>query len=84
MHSPLQRTNPYKVLHELWKVYAIIILMFFNPRLTIEMWEQAPLSPNGKQEGFVCTEWRSPAVFLMWQHEPAAQSPASESNLKGL
>lgn len=46
MHFPLQRTSPYKVLSELWKVYAIIIQMFFNPRLTIVMWEQAPLSPN--------------------------------------
>lgn len=49
MHSPLQRTNPYEVLSELWKVYAIISQMFFNPRLTIVMWEQAPLGPDGKQ-----------------------------------
>lgn len=59
----LQRTKPYKVLHELWKVYAIIIQILFNPRLTIETWEQAPLSANRKQWG--C----SPAIVLMWQHD---------------
>lgn len=69
MHSPLQRTSPYKVLSELWKVYAIIIQMFFNPRSTTVMWEQAPRSPNRKQWGFVCMDWCSPTLFLMRQRE---------------
>lgn len=67
MHFSPQRTKSCKVLSELWKVYAIIIPVFFNPRLTTVMWEQAPLIPDRKLEGFVCADQCLPAICLMGQ-----------------